>query len=103
MRPLCPLLGPQDNRGWVATFNSLPALSIGESRDGRVTDSDGSFPQSLLEVEALFGYNWEPLHVTVPGSSPQRYEQEARHFRDLMSNNYFTHCVEIVVHHWWTA
>ena len=30
---------------------------------------------------------WQPLHVTVPGLSPQQFEFEARHFRDLTTES----------------
>ena len=45
-----------------------------------LSDSQGSFCPSLPEVEALLSNNWgQPLHVTVPVPSPQRFEFEACH------------------------
>ena len=41
----------------------------------------------------------KPLHVTVPGSSPQQYEFEAHNFRDLTSESYVTDCATIVVYY----
>ena len=44
-----------------------------------LSDSQGSFRPSVSEVEALLGNDWrQPLHVTVPGLSPQQFEFEAR-------------------------
>ena len=69
-----------------------------------LSDSQDSFHPSTSEVEALPGNDWrQPLHVTVRGSSPQRFELEARHFRDLTTESYVTDCAQIVVYHWWAA
>ena len=58
----------------------------------------------MFELEALLGNDWrQPLHVTVPGLSPQQFEFEARHFRDLTTESYVTDCAQIVVYHWWAA
>ena len=58
----------------------------------------------MLEVEALLGNDWrQPLHVTVPRLSPQQFEFEARHFRDLTTESYVTDCAQIVVYYWWAA
>ena len=66
--------------------------------------SQGSFRPSLSEVEALLGNDWRPpLHVTVPGLSPQQFEFEARHFRDLTTESCVTDCAQIVVYYWWAA
>ena len=63
-------------------------------------DSQGSFHPSMSEVEALLGNNWRrPLHVTVPGLSPQQFEFEARHFKDLTTENYVIDCAQIVVYY----
>ena len=67
-----------------------------------MSDSQGSFRPSLSE--ALLGNNWRPpLQVTVPGLSPQQFEFEARHFRDLTTESYVTDCAQIVVYYWWAA
>ena len=56
----------------------------------------------MSEVEALLGNEWrQPLHVTVPGLSPQQFEFEACHFRDLTTESYVTDCAQIVVYYWW--
>ena len=69
-----------------------------------LSDSQGSFRPSMLEVEALLGNNWrQPLHVTVPCLSPQQFEFEARHFTDLTTESYVTDCAQIVVYYWWAA
>ena len=69
-----------------------------------LSDSQGSFRPSMSEVEALLGNDWrQPLHVTVPGLSPQQFEFEARHFGDLTTESYVTDCAQIVVYHWWAA
>ena len=69
-----------------------------------LSDSQGSFRPSLSELEALLGKEWgQPLHVTVPGSSPQGFEFEARHSRDLTTESYVTHWAQIVVYYWWAA
>ena len=58
----------------------------------------------MSEVEALLGNDWRrPLHVTVPGLSPQQFEFEARHFRDLTTESYVTDCAQIVVYYWWAT
>ena len=69
-----------------------------------LSDSQGSFRPSMSEVEALLGNDWrQPLHVTVPNLSPQQFEFEARHFRDLITESYVTECAQIVVYYWWAA
>ena len=69
-----------------------------------LSDSQGSFRPSLSEVEALLGNDWRPpLHVAVPGLSPQQFEFEARNFKDLTTESYVTDCAQIVVHFWWAA
>ena len=68
------------------------------------SDSRGSFRPSMPKVEALLGNDRrQPLHVTVPGLSPQRFEFEAHHCRDLTPQSYVTDCAQIVVYHWWFA
>ena len=63
-----------------------------------LSDSQGSFRPSMSEVEALLGNDWrQPLHVTVPSLSPQQFEFEARHFKDLNTESYVTDCAQIVV------
>ena len=58
-----------------------------------LSDSQGLFRPSLSKVEALLGNDWrQPLHVTVPCLSPQQFEFEARHFRDLTTESYVTDC-----------
>ena len=58
----------------------------------------------MSEVEALLGNDWRrPLHVTVLGLSPQQFEFEARHFRDLTTESYVIDCAQIVVYYWWAA
>ena len=65
-----------------------------------LSDSQGSFRPSLSEVEAMLGNDWRPpLHVTVPGLSPQQFEFKARHFRDLTNESYVTDCAQIVVYY----
>ena len=67
-------------------------------------DSQGSFRPSLSKAEALLGNNWRPpLHVTVLGLSPQQFEFEARHLRDLTTESYVTDCAQIVVYYGWAA
>ena len=67
-------------------------------------DSQGSFHPSMSKVEALLGNSWRrPLHVTIPGLSPQQFEFEARHFKDLTTESYVTDCAQIVVYYWWAA
>ena len=69
-----------------------------------LSDSQGSFRPSMSEVEALLGKDWrQPLHVTAPGLSPQQFEFEARHFRDLTTKSYVTDCAQIVVYYSWAA
>ena len=69
-----------------------------------LSDSQGSFRPSLSEVEALLGNDWrQPLHVIGPGLSPQQFEFEARHFRDLTTESYVTDCAQIVVYYWWAS
>ena len=69
-----------------------------------LNDSQGLFRPSVTEVEALLGNDWgQPLYVTVPGSSPQSYEFEARHFKDLTTESYVIDCAQIVVYYWWAA
>ena len=49
-----------------------------------LSDSQGSFRASWSQVEAKLGDDWgQPLHVTVLGSLPQRFEFKVRHFGDL--------------------
>ena len=69
-----------------------------------LSDSQGSFRPSMSQVEALLGNNWrQPLHVTVPSLSPQQFEFELRHFRDLTTESYVADCAQIVVCYWWVA
>ena len=52
----------------------------------------------------LLGKDWGlPLHVRVLGLSPQRFEFEACHFRDLTTESYVTTYAKIVVYNWWAA
>ena len=65
-----------------------------------LSDSQGSFRPSMLEIEALLGNDWrQPLHVTVPGLSPQQFEFEAHHFRDLTTDSYVTDCAQLLVYY----
>ena len=69
-----------------------------------LSDSQGSFPPSLSEVEALLGNDWRPpRHVTILGLSPQQFEFEAHHFRDLTTESYVPDCAKVVVYYWWAA
>ena len=69
-----------------------------------LSDSHGSFRPCMSEVEALLGNDWRPpLHVRIPGFSPQQFEFEARHLRDLTTKRYVTDCAQIVVYYWWAA
>ena len=66
-----------------------------------LSDSQGSFCPSMSEVEALLGNDSRlQLHVTFLGLSPQQFEFEARHFRDLTTESYVTDCAQIVVYYW---
>ena len=65
-----------------------------------LTDSQGLFCPSLSKVEAPRSNDWvHPLHAIVPRSSPQPFEFEARHFRDLTTESYVTDCAQIVVYY----
>ena len=56
-------------------------------------DSQGSFRPFLSEVGAVVGNDRRPpLHVTILGLSPQQFEVDAHHFRDLTTMSYVTHC-----------
>ena len=69
-----------------------------------LSDSQRSFGPSLLEVETLLGKELgQALHVTVLGLLPQRFDFEARHFRDLPTESYVADCAQIVVYCWWAA
>ena len=58
----------------------------------------------MSEVEVLLDNNRrQPIHVTVPGLSPQQFEFKGRHFRDLTTESYVTDCARIVVYYWWAA
>ena len=52
----------------------------------------------------LLGNDWRrQLHVKVPSLSPQPFEFEARHFKDLTTESYVTDCAQIVVYYWWAS
>ena len=96
----------------AAPFGDHPTSSIGCPNAKQIvadvckalSDSQGSFRPSLSKVEALLGNDWrQPLHVIVPSLSPQQFEFEARHFRDLTTESYVTDCAQIVVYYWWAA
>ena len=52
------------------------------------------------------GTAWQRLGAATTchsSRSPQQFEFEARHFRDLATKSYVTHCAQIVVYYWWAA
>ena len=69
-----------------------------------LSDSQGSVRPAMSQVVALLGNDWrQPLHLTITGLSPQQFEFQARHFRDLTTESYVTDCAQIVVYHCWAA